>query len=215
MEIHLNGSPRADGGLLIYLHEAGLDSRMAACTPVVRKLAARGVNVVIPELPGHGERRWPGGYSAEEHRLRVVDRASREVGALLDRFGAAECAVVGGSLGGLCAVAAAVRDPRVRRVCSFLAPLFWPPSWTCAGSVRLADCDPRRNIARLLDRDMLLIAAENDRWGTLPVASDGADTGRWATAGGTLATVLLPGHGHRQSEALASAVLNWYSREPS
>jgi pimeloyl-ACP methyl ester carboxylesterase len=187
--------------LVIYLHEAGLDMRAARFLPVVRTLAECGAWVVLPELPLHGRRSGDVRYDPDIHRLEVVDKVAYEVSTLLDTVDASECTVVGGSLGGLCAMAAAVRDRRVRRVGSFLAPFFWSPMWT--GYDVVAHRDPGRNISSLLDRDILMVFGGDDGWTAgldLPAMS------------GRFETVVLDGHGHQQSDELAATLASWYSK---
>lgn len=202
------------GGLpVVYFHEAKLDIRHALLTPVPRALLARGVRLIIPELPMHGTRQCAGEYCAEDHRLAVVDAAAKEAALLLDHLDVAECAVIGGSLGGLCAMAAAVRDRRIRRVCTFLAPMFWRPQWTGASRPEFARSDPGRHLEDLMNRDILLITAEKDGWARPPTLSDPqVGPERWAACGGRLECVDLPDHGHRQSARIAQAASCWYHR---
>jgi pimeloyl-ACP methyl ester carboxylesterase len=197
--------------LVVYLHEAGLDIRSARHLPTIRALAHRGAWVVLPELPLHGARLGAesGGYDRERDRLWVVEAASREVGQLLASLAASTCTVVGGSLGGLCALAAAVRLPQIRRVSSFLAPFGWRRGWRWARSAGLLACDPARNVHTLLDRDVLQVFGQYDRWAKPPAARV-CDPTRWTAAGGRLSTVVLPGHGHRHSAVIAATVAEWY-----
>lgn len=189
--------------LVIYLHEAGVDARAARHLPVVRALAAAGAWLVLPELPLHGTR-VPAGeaYAAARDRLRVVEAVTRETVALLDALEVPRCTVVGGSLGGLCALAAAVRDPRIRRVGCFLAPYGFRRSWRWARASRLVACDPARNPGSLLDRDVLLVYGQRDAWARPPARPPGE---------GRFGVIVVPGQGHAHTDSIATHIGHWYT----
>jgi hypothetical protein len=197
-------------GLTVYLHEAGIDQAIARRTPVALALRTIGVDLSVPELPGHGARTGDQPYDRRAHRVATVTTVAREVTDLLTTCRAGSATVVGGSLGGLCAIASAVGDNRVRRIGVWSAPLFWNPGWPGADAPGAAWCDPARHIDRIYDRDVLLVLGGTDRWtaperilSTLPAAE------RFADAGGRLTVEVLAGHGHFQSTAIAERITSW------
>lgn len=195
---------------VIYLHEAGIDIRHAARLPVVTSIVGEGGRVILPELPLHGARTGSRPYSAELDRLEVVDHVSREISGLLDELGDPEYTVVGGSLGGLCAIACAIREPRVGQLAAFLAPFNWDPRWRQVDSEALASCNPRLHAATLLDREVLLVHGQADRWAPPPnLGVDVPHPEAWAAAGGKLDVAILDHHPHRHSERVAARIAAW------
>jgi pimeloyl-ACP methyl ester carboxylesterase len=207
-----HGVPLLDTGpsdvtALLYLHEAGLDIGHAARTPVVRALRARGLRVVLPELPRHGSRAGVRPYDRDRDRIAVIGQLAMETPALLDRLGLATCTLIGGSLGGLCALAAAVREPRVRRVGCFSTPLVWPRRWfdRCPGE--MAAVAPNHNLLALADRDVFLVRGSADTWSE--DAGRAASSVSWGRAGGALHRVVIAGHGHAQTLRVGELLANW------
>jgi pimeloyl-ACP methyl ester carboxylesterase len=198
---------------VVYLHEAGIDRAVARRTPVALAARAAGLDVAVPELPGHGLRARDQDYDRNAQRIATVTTVAREVAALLSgqgAQGARGAAVLGGSLGGLCAIASAIGDARVRRVAVWLTPLFWSADWPGADSVDAAAYDPARHVERLLRLDLLMLLGENDAWASpAPILRTVPDSRRFSRAGGRLTVEVLAGHGHVQSPVIADRVVRW------
>jgi pimeloyl-ACP methyl ester carboxylesterase len=114
----------ADGPPLLLLH--GWGATVYLWNRNILDLAASGIRVIVPDLPGHGLSDAPDG--AGEYTL---DRFVARVIALLDHLGVPRATVAGQSMAGKVALAIARDHPaRVSSVMLFGAVGFgYPPPW--------------------------------------------------------------------------------------
>jgi pimeloyl-ACP methyl ester carboxylesterase len=92
----------ADGPQLVLLHDA--TARAAAVAPLGAALAARGMRVFAPDLPGHGESSSPGALAAD-----VVERCARRLDDALSGRVRGPVALLGVGAGAHVALALAER----------------------------------------------------------------------------------------------------------
>jgi uncharacterized protein len=115
----------------------GLRSSKAALVPEARALEAAGLAPVLVDAPHHGERRsafldtMPDTSTLEGYRrlLSILREARDEVPSLVDDLlakGHERVAVMGVSMGGYIALAAATIEPRLSAIVS----IFGSPDWT-------------------------------------------------------------------------------------
>jgi len=90
----------AAGHPVVLVHGAANDGD--AWRDVAPLLAARGLRVIVPELPGHG--------ASHDTALRTIEEAADWLLRLADRLELQHFSVVGHSMGSLIALAAAARD---------------------------------------------------------------------------------------------------------
>lgn len=103
---------------VVAYYGAHMNKRVMSKLAYIRRLVENGFSVIIPELYKHGERMEPQPYNPQKDRLEVAVRAANEIYPLLHYFlhDNERCQVIGGSLGGLCAFAAAVQEPRIKTI---------------------------------------------------------------------------------------------------
>lgn len=93
-----------DGHPVLLVH--GLAARGAIWRRVMPALAARGLRLLVPDLPGHGQ------SDGKRHRATYSPRFfARVLGDLADELGIARLSVAGNSLGGVVAARLALADP--------------------------------------------------------------------------------------------------------
>ncbi|MEZ5823496.1 MAG: alpha/beta hydrolase [Geminicoccaceae bacterium] len=94
------GSMPAKGGdLVLFIHGAGMDSSVWALQG--RYLAARGLQVAAPDLPGHGR--------SDGEAMSSIDRYAEWLCGLVDGFRSERIVLLGHSMGALIALRSAVR----------------------------------------------------------------------------------------------------------
>ncbi|MCR9260512.1 MAG: alpha/beta hydrolase [Pseudomonadaceae bacterium] len=93
---------QAESETLVFVHGAGFDH--AVWTPMARYFARHGLNVVAPDLPGHGGSDGPA--------CRTIEAMADVICELLDYLELDQASVVGHSMGTLVALAMAQRSPQ-------------------------------------------------------------------------------------------------------
>ena len=97
------GTLQANRENLVFVHGAGFDH--AVWTPMTRYFARHGLNVVAPDLPGHGGSDGPA--------CRSIEAMSDVLSGLLDFLNLSQATIVGHSMGTLVALAMAQRHPQL------------------------------------------------------------------------------------------------------
>ena len=155
--VHADGRPAA-----VFIHGAGMDHSVWVMP--ARYFARNGLNVLAPDLPGHGRSEGPAQTS-------IADMAAWVVRAM-DVAGLDSAAVVGHSMGALVAYALAAQHPSRCRALALLGP-----------SAPMPVTDLLLNAAE--DNDHAAIDMANT-WSHSPQAKLGANQnpGMWMLGGG-------------------------------
>lgn len=159
--------------LVVVYHGAFMKKELLLKYEYVQKLVKRGCFLVIPELPMHGERRDGEIYEPERDRLSVAFKAGSEITTLLDEFAnkTSSCSCIGGSLGGLCALAAALSDARISAVACYGTYLSWSLFKKEEEFYHeLLDFDVLYRPEILANRRLLYMVGEKDKWARPEIA---------------------------------------------
>ncbi|BAD39236.1 alpha/beta hydrolase [Symbiobacterium thermophilum] len=196
----------------------GFGGSPAEVRPLVEGLAARGITVCAPVLPGHGPDAANLGRTRLRHWIRGAEGALRELQAAC-----AEVHVAGFSLGGLIALHLAARHP-VSSVCTLAAPILAEDPGAIGARLSAYLGDPAAampalrslvRLARLARRDLgrvrapvLVLQGDRDDW----IAPE---SGQYlAERLSSARLVVLPGRGHflaleRGREEVAVRIAQW------
>ncbi len=177
-------------------------------------LSKQGFGVLIPDLPMHGERCADVPYNRDLHRLRVAGAMATELPRLLDAVGATSAMAIGGSLGGLCALAGLTTSEQVRVVVAYMTRVAWQPLAADGDEEdrRIAcDLDPVRSAAAFADRKVLIVLGEDDGWASPGEVFPELEPIRAAATagGGELAFEVIPRTGHWLPPAFSGRLVTW------
>lgn len=153
MELHVVEHPAAEPGAPLVVLVHGSMDRSTSFAKLVRRLGD--LHVVRYDRRGYGNSVAAGPADLDGH-----------TGDLVDLLAGRPAVLVGHSLGGVVALAAAARAPGlVRAVLAYEAPMPWLPWWSerSAGSVVMDDVDPAEAAERFMRRMI-----GDDRWARLP-----------------------------------------------
>ena len=193
---------------------------------VYSALTARGVAVVIPDAPLHGERASnPAGLNAREFVWESARRSVAEseafITALLDEFGKLPVFVVGSSMGGYVALALAQKElshtlGRVRGAAALITSGVWQePEVNAPGTRAFLEAHrPNSHAAAFAPTPLLLLSGDSDP--TFALAQHHAPTAAalrhaYETAGHPekFREKVYPGVGHYTSQKMRDDVVAW------
>lgn len=195
---------------IISFYGAGMHKELVPRFYHIRELVNKGYKVLIPELYKHGER-VESGYNKASDRLEVAKRAADEAVMVLDHFLGPKdtCSAIGGSLGGLCALASAVRDSRIKAMTVYTSFFSWS-HW--ADSSAFSSYNPGVNYPLLADRKLKVLLGELDNWACPDFVWSGIEplsTMIDSQSGGELQFEVIKGCGHQLTVQMEKKLIEW------
>jgi hypothetical protein len=206
--------PNQAGEWAILFHAAHQSKEHMGRSAFAAQLCKHGLGVLIPDLPMHGERCTDVTYNRDVHRLRVAGTMARELPGLLDAVGARSAITIGGSLGGLCALAGPRTSERVRTVVAYMTRVAWrsfPSTGYDEDRRTVLELDPVTSPDAFVGCNVLLVFGEEDRWASPRQELVELEPIRTAIArgGGKLTITIIPRTGHRLPPTYESKLAAW------
>ena len=188
---------------------------------VYSALTARGVAVVIPDAPLHGERASnPSGLNAREFvwesARRSVAEAEAFITALTDEFGRLPVFVVGSSMGGYVALTLACTEKRVLGAAALITSGVWQePEVNAPGTRAFLEAHrPNSHAEGFVPTPLLLLSGDSDP--TFPLMAHHMPTAAalhkaYEAAGQPekFQEKVYPGVGHYTSQKMRGDVVAW------
>ncbi|WP_420594867.1 alpha/beta hydrolase family protein [Deinococcus sp.] len=188
---------------------------------VYSALTARGVAVVIPDAPLHGERASnPAGLNAREFvwesARRSVVEAEAFITALQDEFGKSPVFVVGSSMGGYVALTLACTEKRVLGAAALITSGVWQePEVNAPGTRAFLEAHrPSTHAEDFAPTPLLLLSGDSDP--TFPLEQHHVPTAAalrhaYEAAGQPekFSASIYPGVGHYTSQKMRDDVVEW------
>ncbi|CAM3759439.1 alpha/beta hydrolase [Deinococcus frigens] len=193
---------------------------------VYAALATRGVAVLIPDAPLHGERQGdtPPGLNAREHVWESVRRSVAEAPALLDAaaalFGPLPAYVIGSSMGGYVSLTLARTEARIVRAAALITSGVWDEPEVRRPELRtfLEANRPNTHANDFPPIPLLLASGDSDPAFALdlhhlPTAATLSAAYEWAGQPDLFHELVFAGVGHYTSQGMRDAVLVFLTPE--